>query len=197
MLGASIRAMGDDPAAHRDWWARGLAFVSALIAIGGVSVALVQAHTAQGQARTARDQARTARDQAQTAREALQNTISQQESTQARKVSAEVTGNSIVVTNAGTALLHFVTVYLTDNSGKPVAEYALDDPLPACTALSWTSDRIDIVTDYVVTFDDSNGITWAISTLDGKLSRAKDSLDAAYAMQSDWTEKSAKVASCS
>jgi hypothetical protein len=96
-----------------------IAIVALVLSTLGLLVSIVQTNIA-------REDARAARRTSTTLVEGL-----------ARKVFIDTNFDFVTVSNIGTLPIHDVTIYGTDDHGKPTAAYEFERSLPGCSAFRW------------------------------------------------------------
>jgi hypothetical protein len=168
---------GTQPSAVSPRWhptAFTIAIVALVISTLGLLVAIVQTNIA-------REDARAARRTSTTVVEGL-----------ARKVFLDVEFESVTVSNIGTLPIHDVTLYRTDNLGKPVATYEFERSLPGCSSFRWDGDVRDHL---AVSFRVVNEGLWLLSDLTG-LHRL-DSVPIASQSPQSWSLTTSAITLCS
>jgi hypothetical protein len=151
-----------------------IAIVALVLSTLGLLVSIVQTNIA-------RDDARAARDTSTKMVEGL-----------ARKVFLDAGFDSVTVSNVGTLPVHDVTLYRTDERGKPVAVYEFERSLPGCSAFRWDGPVRDHL---AVGFRVVNEGLWLLSDLTGL--HREGSVPIAVQQPRSWSLGTSSIALCS
>src|SRR3954471_13345588 len=120
---AQTTAQGSDTSATTPTSARPWPLIIACLAVGislmGFAISIVQTHLARQDAQEAR------------------KTSTYVVESLARKVFLETDFDSVTVSNISTQPIRDVTVYRTDEAGRPVAIYEFERSVPGCWSYRW------------------------------------------------------------
>ena len=133
-------------------------------------------------------QTNIARDDARAARKATTNVVEGL----ARKVFIDAGFDSVTVSNIGTLPVHDVTLYGTDQQGKPVAIYEFERSLPGCSSFRWEGQVRERV---AVGFRVVNEDLWLLSDAAGL--RRQRSVPLAAESPRSWSLTTSSIALCS
>jgi hypothetical protein len=160
------------------WTDTSLALVVSVVAL---VVSLVAVGVAIVQTNLARDDAREARRTSTRIAEPL-----------ARKIFLDFDFDSVTVSNIGILPIHDVTLYRTDDRGKPVAVYEFESAIPGCTSYRWDGQ---VNSHLAVGFRLINDGLWLLSDVTGL--HEQRTMPVARPQHQDWNMSINPIRLCS